>query len=424
MLPTALILAAGVFILSSCSLPAPIAEAKNEILTVLAEREEIMEFFRVDGGEDNGNGAKPSEYVKPLSHDGRVIPSCGGEERTVVFPTYYNNADKLSTVSLIYGTAPLYVYGEGEDEGSFFGYSYVERFAGYDVSDVAAAFTGAGIECDIVLRHNPAPEGEVFAVTYTGREAADGLYAVPGTRATLYVSDKKKAVTADSSGKTENLVYLTFDDGPDDENTEKLLDILDKYGVKAAFFETGNAIAKNPALPSEVLARRHTLGCHSVTHDYEKLYATVDSLCGEVREWEKILSDALGGELPNGVKRFRFPGGSVGRYFDEYTRSVMLSSLGEMGYTVYDWDALTNDAVLYLREDGVSAAEYIKENFVTTLEAAIRENEKTPESPIIILMHETVDETVRYLPWMLEYMINRGCVFGDMASLTESHTFY
>lgn len=415
-LPTAFLLAVGALLFSSCSLPTPVADVKNELETVLSERDEIMEFFR----EDSGNSTKPSEYVKPLSPDERGEPTCVSEERTVIFPTYYNSADKLSTVSLIYGTAPLYSPGESAEEGEFFGYSYVESFAGYDVSDVAAAFTGAGIECDIVLRQNPAPEGEVFAVTYTGREAANGLYAVPGTRATLYVSDKKKA----ASGKSENLIYLTFDDGPDGENTEKLLDILDKYGVKAAFFETGNAIEENPALPSEVLERRHTVGCHSVTHNYEKLYASVESLCAEVREWEEILSDALGGELPESVKKFRFPGGSVGRYFDDYTRSVMLSALADMGYTVYDWDALTNDAVLYLREDGVGAADYIKENFVSTLEAALRENAETPDEPIVILMHETVDETVRYLPWMLEYLIKRGFSFGDPANLTESHTFY
>ncbi len=65
---------------------------------------------------------------------------------------------------------------------------------------------------------------------------------------------------------TEKVVALTFDDGPHPQNTLKVLDILDRYHVRATFFMMGVNVERFPAVAREVLARGHEAGNHSYSH--------------------------------------------------------------------------------------------------------------------------------------------------------------
>lgn len=69
-----------------------------------------------------------------------------------------------------------------------------------------------------------------------------------------------------SSDKDLGIVYLTFDDGPIPEATPLVLDILDKYGVKATFFMVGQNIERYPELLQEVKKRGHLVANHSHRH--------------------------------------------------------------------------------------------------------------------------------------------------------------
>ncbi|MCH5181360.1 MAG: polysaccharide deacetylase family protein [Prevotellaceae bacterium] len=64
----------------------------------------------------------------------------------------------------------------------------------------------------------------------------------------------------------ERAVYLTFDDGPIPEVTPWVLDVLDRYAVKATFFMVGENVRKHPAVFDEVRARGHRLGNHTFNH--------------------------------------------------------------------------------------------------------------------------------------------------------------
>jgi len=61
-------------------------------------------------------------------------------------------------------------------------------------------------------------------------------------------------------------VYLTFDDGPDEVNTLKILDILDKHAVKGTFFLLGEKLVANVAITHEIVERGHAIGYHGLTH--------------------------------------------------------------------------------------------------------------------------------------------------------------
>lgn len=66
--------------------------------------------------------------------------------------------------------------------------------------------------------------------------------------------------------KKRKVVYLTFDDGPVPEVTPWVLDILDKYGVKATFFLVGDNVRRNPELFEEIKRRGHAWGNHTMHH--------------------------------------------------------------------------------------------------------------------------------------------------------------
>jgi peptidoglycan-N-acetylglucosamine deacetylase len=64
----------------------------------------------------------------------------------------------------------------------------------------------------------------------------------------------------------EKVVYLTFDDGPVPDVTPEVLDILDKWDIKATFFCVGDNVDKYPELFHDILMRGHTVGNHTYNH--------------------------------------------------------------------------------------------------------------------------------------------------------------
>lgn len=66
--------------------------------------------------------------------------------------------------------------------------------------------------------------------------------------------------------KREKVVYLTFDDGPIPEVTPFVLDILDRYNIKATFFMVGDNVRKYPEIFEMVKSRGHRVGNHTFNH--------------------------------------------------------------------------------------------------------------------------------------------------------------
>ena len=62
------------------------------------------------------------------------------------------------------------------------------------------------------------------------------------------------------------VVYLTFDDGPNDSTTSDILKILEREKVKGTFFCIGNNVVKNPEVFKEITEKGHRVGNHSMSH--------------------------------------------------------------------------------------------------------------------------------------------------------------
>jgi len=93
-----------------------------------------------------------------------------------------------------------------------------------------------------------------------------------------------------SRGNTgQNLVALTFDDGPAEPTTRQIMDLLDKYSVKATFFVSGANALSYPEIIREIIARGHTIGNHSFNHNPFVMLRGYDYLYQEIFRAQEAL---------------------------------------------------------------------------------------------------------------------------------------
>ncbi len=84
----------------------------------------------------------------------------------------------------------------------------------------------------------------------------------------VWVLEMNSGRVVSHASTSERVVALSFDDGPDPTYTPRVLQILNKYNIKATFFEEGRMIRLHPDLTRRVLAEGHVLGNHTETHPY------------------------------------------------------------------------------------------------------------------------------------------------------------
>ena len=112
----------------------------------------------------------------------------------------------------------------------------------------------------------------------------------------------------------KKVVYLTFDDGPSTTNTPQILDVLDRYNVKATFFTLGKSIEANEEakeILKETVKRGHAIANHTYGHDYSYLYPNrtmnVGNIVSDLEKSENSMKEVLGKDFSTRV--IRLPGG-------------------------------------------------------------------------------------------------------------------
>lgn len=210
-----------------------------------------------------------------------------------------------------------------------------------------------------------------------------------------------KSTTKKSSGK---VAYLTFDDGPS-VNTMKILDILDRYNVKATFFVIyhGGMTKQYKA----IVSRGHTLALHSYTHDYSKIYKSEKAYFADLKKIHDYVEDVTGVDS----RIIRFPGGSSNTVSNKYNKGIMKTlkkSVAKKGYYYHDWNVDSTDAAGRNRK-----ASLLLKNVKSG----------TGKKKVInVLMHDTGKSkmtTVEALPSIIEYLKKQGYSFE---AITEDST--
>ena len=195
----------------------------------------------------------------------------------------------------------------------------------------------------------------------------------------------------------KKVVYLTFDDGPSTTNTPGILDVLDRYNVKATFFTLGKSIEGNEEsknILKETARRGHAIANHTYSHDYSYLYPNrtmnVDNIVSDIEKSNSVLKEVLGDNFSTRV--IRFPGG----YWSWEGRTAMKEAMEQNGYYNVDWNALNKDA-----EGKPKNADELLQSTKETVEALGPEADS-----VVLLMHDTYgkEETVKSLPQIIEYL--------------------
>ena len=133
-------------------------------------------------------------------------------------------------------------------------------------------------------------------------------------------------------------VYLTFDDGPS-KNTEKILDILMQYEIKATFFVIGKTDDFSQKMYKRIYEEGHTLAMHSYTHQYKTIYRSLKDYEKDITE----LSDLLYNITGERTKFIRFPGGSSNEVSNVDMKEIIRYTNRE-GYIYFDWNVINGDA--------------------------------------------------------------------------------
>ena len=172
------------------------------------------------------------------------------------------------------------------------------------------------------------------------------------TKVTRTVLVRDKVTARDNNNNSEpGVIYLTFDDGPSTSITPKLLDILKAKGVKATFFVINHDNSLNYLIKREH-NEGHTVALHSYTHNYSKVYASVNAFWNEFNK----ISDKVYNITGYRSKFIRFPGGSsntVSRRYSKGIMSTLVKDVVNKGYKYYDWNVGSGDAGDVSTKEGV-----------------------------------------------------------------------
>ena len=204
----------------------------------------------------------------------------------------------------------------------------------------------------------------------------------------------------------QKIVYLTFDDGPS-ENTQKVLDILDVYDVKATFFVTGTN-EEYYYLIKKAYDAGHTIGLHSYIHEYDQIYNSSSAYFADLKKIEDLVYSQIG-SIP---KYIRFPGGSSNNVSKKYCYKIMTKLTKEIinrGYQYYDWN-----------EDSEDGSGQLSVNQLLKNATASNDNN------IILLFHDAngKENSLKALGPVIQYYQKKGYVFKgiDDSSYVVHHS--
>ena len=125
-------------------------------------------------------------------------------------------------------------------------------------------------------------------------------------------------------------VSITFDDGPNGRYTRGVLDVLERYGVKASFFLLGINVEYYPEIAKRIKKEGHLIASHSYSHKHLNLLKPADVL-NEIEKAEQVYKKVLN-LTP---KFFRPP-------YGQFNRTVK-SIAEKKGYKLVGWDVCADD---------------------------------------------------------------------------------
>ncbi len=203
----------------------------------------------------------------------------------------------------------------------------------------------------------------------------------------------------------DKVVYITFDDGPW-SGTPELLDLLDKYNVKATFFVTAQYLDHDQLVSSikEIYDRGHAVAVHTYSHDYDLIYSSVANYVEDYHKMDDIILEATGERS----HIFRLPGGSNAKYSNDI-RTDLLTEMNYRGFVYHDWNAYDGGC------DNYSIAGMISKAV----------GEASAHDKGVLLMHDTKAQSfiLQTLPDIISQLKDQGYRFDKLDGTVKPYQF-
>lgn len=229
-------------------------------------------------------------------------------------------------------------------------------------------------------------------------------YTVSDSAGNIGIKRREIKVVAPEKVKG-SIIYLTFDDGPSEYATKKILDVLKKNDVKATFFIINFDTTKKADLIKRMVKEGHTVAIHGYSHDYQKIYRSEKAFMDNINS----LRDKVKALTGYNATIMRFPGGSSNTIskFNPGIMTKLVKSVQNAGYTYYDWNVDSGDAM-----SGKHTANKLYNNVRIGL-AKNRGN--------VVLMHDTGDGDMKAkaVQKIIEYGKDNGYVFAPITEATS-----
>lgn len=246
-----------------------------------------------------------------------------------------------------------------------------------------------------------------YKITYTVKDSSQNTFIIDRTVKVINKpvtnNSSSNSNTNSNSSSNKGIIYLTFDDGPNEGTTNVILDILKAENVKATFFVTNKG-------PDSLIKREynegHTVGLHTATHNYATVYNSVNSYYNDLKQVQDRVKRITGIES----KIIRFPGGSSNTVSKKYSKGIMTTLTKDVvnkGYHYFDWNIDSDDA------GGAKNSQTVYNNVVKSL-SKNRAN--------VILMHDIKPQTRDALKSIIQFGKNNGYSFDKITMNTPMVT--
>lgn len=218
------------------------------------------------------------------------------------------------------------------------------------------------------------------------------------------LTDEGKANLANIYHSETKRAFLTFDDGPSQTVTPKVLDTLKSEKIKATFFLLGSRVELEPDIVKREYEEGHYLASHGYSHVYSQIYASPQSVLDEYNKCISAIRNAIGQPEYN-PHLFRYPGGYWGGKYASVKKEA-LQLLEQNDILHIDWNALTSDA----------AGAKTTEEFISELDKTVPKH-----NSVVVLMHDAGNKTAtaNALPTIIKYFRDQGFEFENFYSIIK-----
>ncbi len=241
----------------------------------------------------------------------------------------------------------------------------------------------------------------VLAITqFSGNAVTTGAWGLSfpqngaAPQAPMSAEDLKKYDAAFLGNTQEKVLYLTFDAGYENGCTSKILDVLQKHNVPAAFFLVGNYMQKNPDLVRRMVQEGHIVGNHTMHHPDMSKITEANRFAQELQDLESLYQSITGEVMP---KYYRPPQGTFSR---ENLQQAKL-----LGYRTVFW------SLAYADWDNQKQP---------TKDAAFEKLLPRVHNGAVVLLHSTSSTNAAILDELLTQWKSMGYRFASLDALFAS----